>query len=131
MAQKTEDRNVPEKPGAAHRWKDQHSAGTGEWGGDGFVEKHGMEGWACGGRACGNEPVGKPRGEWRVMSLWGMGLWGNTGNGGGWVCGGWACGRGETQGIGEGELWGDGLVGKHREWGMGLWGNTGNGGDEL
>lgn len=25
MAQKTEDRNVPEKPGAAHRWKDQHS----------------------------------------------------------------------------------------------------------
>lgn len=73
-------------------------AGTGECEGgdglvgDGLVGKHGMEGWACEGWACGNEPVGKPRSEWRVMSFEGMGLWGNIGNGR-WVCG-------ETQGMG-------------------------------
>lgn len=63
MAEKTEDRNVPEKTGAAHKWKDQHSVqglvsgGMGMWG---------MGLWGNMGNG-GDGPVGD-------------GLWRNTGN---------------------------------------------------
>lgn len=72
MAQKTEDRNVPEKPGAAHRWKDQHSV-------QGLVSvREGMGLWGMG--LWGNT-------EWRdgpvKDGLVGMSLWGNPGVNGG------------------------------------------------
>lgn len=66
MAQKTEDRNVPEKPGAAHRWKDQHSV-------QGLVSEGGMGLWR--------------NTEWRdgpvEDGLVGMSLLGNPGVNGG------------------------------------------------